>query len=350
MILVTGGSGHLGANLVRRLLDDGQAVRVLVRHGSDNTALTGLDIEPVYGDLRDLSAIMAAVRGCERVYHCAAKVSTISGNAHHKREIYECNVLGTRHLLQAALGAGVRRVVVSGSFSAVGAHPSQPSDESMPFYPFERTLPYAYSKALVEHECLQAVVEGLDVVLATSCAIVGPYDFKPSRLGKTLCDFANGKLRAYIPGGCEFVAARDIVQGHLLAMHRGRPGQRYIFSTQFLTVDELLGIYEAVTGRPRPWLRLPPALMAGLAGVTSSVMTHFFPQAPQRFTPAAVRILSQYRRADCSKARNELGYQPTSLVEAVREAYEFFVSQGKIARRTSVMVPGRGRQREAHGA
>jgi nucleoside-diphosphate-sugar epimerase len=338
MILVTGGSGHLGANLVRRLLDDGQAVRVLLRHGSDNTALDGLQVERVYGDLRHLPAVMAAVRGCERVYHCAAKVSTIAGNAHHKREIYDCNVLGTRHLLQAAGAAGVARVVVSGSFSAVGHEPCRSSTEDMPFYPFAPTLPYECSKAFVEHECLKAVVEGLDVVIATSCAIVGPYDFKPSRLGKALCDFANGKLRAYIPGGFEFVAARDIVQGHLLAMHKGRPGQRYLFSTQFLTLDELMGIYEDVTGQPRPRLRLPPALMMGLARVTSGVLTHFFPRVPQRFTPGAVRLLRLHRRADCRKARHELGYQPTSIVPAVREAYEFFVAHSKIARPRRAVV------------
>src|SRR5712691_4798138 len=116
-VLVTGGSGHLGANLVRRLLDESQAVRVLERLGGSGEALAGLDVEVVRGDLRDPVATRAAVRGCRRVYHCAAKVSSGEGRAH---EIYACNVLGTRHLLRAALEAGVERVVVTGSFSAVG--------------------------------------------------------------------------------------------------------------------------------------------------------------------------------------------------------------------------------------
>src|SRR5437762_1278293 len=99
MLLITGSSGHLGANLVRRLLDDGHDVRVLLRQGSNNTALDSLAVERVYGDLRDLQSVRAAVRGCERVYHCAAKLSTTAGQ---HREIFECNVIGTKNLLQAA--------------------------------------------------------------------------------------------------------------------------------------------------------------------------------------------------------------------------------------------------------
>jgi nucleoside-diphosphate-sugar epimerase len=330
MILVTGATGHLGANLVRRLLDDGKSVRVLLRPASDPVALAGLDLERVFGDLRDAAACAAAVQGCAQVHHCAALVSTIEGDARHKRDIFSCNVLGTRNLLRAALRAGVTRVVVTGSFSAVGHDPQRPSDEDVPFNPFDRPLPYAFSKAFVELECLKAFADGLPVVVATSCAILGPNDFKPSRMGRTLVDFANGRLWAYIPGGFEFVAARDMVEGHLLAMARGRPGQKYLFSSQFLSVDELMDIFARVTGRPRPRLRLPAPLMAGVAEVGELILGRFFPRLPRRFTPAAVRLLRMQRRADCSKAKTELGYRPTPISDAVRAAYEDFVRRGLI--------------------
>ena len=328
-VLVTGGSGHLGANLVRRLLDEGQRVRALERRGGSGDAMAGLDVEMAWGDLRDPAAVRAAVRGCQRVYHCAAKVSSAEGQ---QREIYASNVLGTRHLLRAALDEGVERVVVTGSFSAVGHDPARPSDETVPVDPFGRLLPYQRSKIAVEHECLKAVVDGLDVVIATSCAILGPHDYKPSRMGQLLLDFARGRLRAYVPGGFEFVATRDIVQGHRLAMDKGRPGQKYIFSTAFKTVDELMTIFEGLTGRRRPRLRLPGPVMSGLAEAVNFLVMRLAPDVEPRFTPGAVRILRMHRRADIAKARTELGYQPGSIEDAVREAYEDFVRRGKLAR------------------
>jgi len=328
--LITGSTGHLGANLVRRLLDDGHFVRVLLRPNCDQSALAGLNAQPVYGDLRDPASCKEAVKGCSGVHHCAALVSTVEGNRRHKRDIYETNVLGTRNLLRAALEAGVQKVVVTGSLSAVGHDPDRPVNEEDPFDPFAWNLPYGMSKAFVEHECLKAFADGLHVVVAVSCAIIGPNDFKPSRLGQTLVDFANRKLWAYIPGGFDFVSARDMVEGHVLAMDKGRPGQKYIFSSQFLTVDELMTILEKVTGQRRPKLRLPGSLMAGLARLSDLVL-RFLPQNRQRFTPGAIRLLRMRRRVDCSKAREELGYQPTSIVQAVQEAYEFFVQRGLIA-------------------
>jgi nucleoside-diphosphate-sugar epimerase len=326
MILLTGANGHLGANLLRRLLGEGDAVRVLLRRESDNSSIDGLDVERVYGDLRDRGSLVTATKGVTGIYHCAAQISTVPGD---EQQIFANNVLGTRNLLHAALQNGVGRVVVSGSLSAVGHRADRPTDETEPFNPFERHLPYAISKAAVEHECLKAAVEGLDVVTAISCAILGPYDFKPSRMGQVFVNYANGRLRAYVPGGFEFVAARDIVEGHVLAMRKGRSGHRYIFSTAFMTLDALFDLYRDITGRRKP-RRLPPALMMAAAEIGQLVYRYVLPGRRQLLTPAAVRLLRMERRADSGKAQRELGYCPTSIADAVRETYQWFVARGAI--------------------
>lgn len=328
--LVTGGTGHLGANLVRRLLADGEQVRVMLHSERDNGALDGLDVECVFADLRNSEAVSAAIRGCSRVYHCAALVSTIEGNAAHKRELFDTNVRGTIHILQAARDHSIDKVVVSGSLSATGYEPDRSSHEGMPFYPFERHLPYGFTKHLTEHECLKAHADGLNVVVATSCAIIGPHDYAPSRMGRVLIDYANGRLRTYIPGGFEFVSSRDIAEGHVLAMRHGRSGQKYIISTAYASVDDLMALFQEVTGRPLPRLRLSPWLMAALAEVTDKTWYRLFPNLPRRFTPAAVRLLRMRRQADHDKAKQELGYRPGHLSQAVREAYEDFVRRGLI--------------------
>lgn len=335
--LLTGATGHLGANLVRRLVADGRDVRVLLRAKDEpeNVAVDGLPVEIAYGDLRDPAAVRAAMQGIGAVYHAAAKIQTYVGG---EREIYDTNVLGTRNVLRAARDAGVGRVVVTGSLSAVGITPDRASNEDDPFYPFEKHLPYGFTKAFVEHECWKACAEGQDVVVATSCAILGPHDYIPSRMGAMVRDFANGKMPAYIPGGFDFVAARDICEGHVLAMEKGRAGQKYIFSSEFVEVDDMMGMLERITGRPRPALRLSPAVMNAIAHVSSFVLTNFFPKVPQRFTPFAVRFLQLRRRADTSKAQRELGYQPTRVEDALREAYEHFVERGLVP---SPLVPPR---------
>ena len=352
-VFVTGSAGHVGANLVRRLLKDGTRIRVLLRNEDNNRALEGLEVERVFGDIRDLNAMRRAVAGCQGVYHVAAMISTIEGNRAYRRKVYECNVLGTRNVLQAAREAQAGRVVVTGSFSAVGYNldnPSAPSDETMQFYPMERTMPYERSKALVEHECWRAVAQGQDVIVATCCAVIGGADYFPSRLGRTLCDYTDGKLRAYVDGGFEFVAARDIVEGHLLCMHRGRSGEKYIFSSEYKTISEILDLFEEVSGVPRPARRIPSRMMLAFSEVASFYLSRFHPDFPQRFTPGAIRLLKKCRHADTGKARSELGFQPTSIRAAVHEAYAFHYYQRNVITNPLAKRPSENAVRQAESS
>ncbi|NVB37521.1 NAD-dependent epimerase/dehydratase family protein [Pseudenhygromyxa sp. WMMC2535] len=336
--LVTGGSGHFGANLVRRLIAEGHEVRALYQPEANNRGLDGLDIERFAGDLRDRARILEAVTGCGQVFHAGAKVSTRSPSAQEEREIWEINVLGTRNMVRASLETGVDRFCLTGSFSGIGIDPEDPSrpvHEGMPFYPFMDWLPYARSKTLAEHELLKGVADGLDAVIAVSTGIIGPNDFLPSRTGKTLVDFAAGRLRGYIPGGSEFVRAADLVEGHLLAMAKGKTGRRYLLSTEFLSLDQLLELFIEQAGGRKPRLRMPVPLMKGVAQLYASTVRRVAPNAPQRLTPGAIEILAMNRHADISLAREELGYEPTSMREAVRETYAFFCEVGMIQRRAA---------------
>ncbi len=341
-VFVTGAAGHVGANLVHRLLTDGVPMRILLRHEDNNEGVENLDVQKVYADIRDLNATRRAMEGCQGVYHVAAKISTIEGNVAHRREIYDCNVLGTRNVLQAARDVQAGRVVVTGSFSAVGHdldNPSKPADESMQFYPMIRTMPYERSKSLVEHECWRAAAKGQDVLVATCCAVVGGHDYFPSRLGRTLCDYTRGKLHAFIEGGFEFVAARDIVEGHLLCMRHGQTGEKYIFSSEYRKISEIVSIFEEVTGIPKKARRIPTSVMLAFSEIASFYLSRAHPGFPQRFTPGAIRLLKKRRHANLTKAKEQLGYQPTSIRDAFHEAYAFHYHRRKVITNPLAKIP-----------
>ncbi len=340
-VLVTGASGHLGSNLVRALLADGQEVRALVQARADNRSLDGLDVERVEGDLRDADSLRRAVTGVARVFHVAAKISTATATPDEQRTLYEINTLGTRDILRAAIDAGVSRLVLTGSFSSTGFDlddPSKPSDETLPFYPFGHAMPYSHTKTLAEHEVLKACAEGFDGVIATSCGVIGPWDYLPSRMGGTICDLANGKLKAYVEGGFTWMRAADIARGHMLAMERGRKGQKYLFATEFMLISQLFATVLEVAGIQRKLIEIPIDLVGTVAALYSGTLARFFPKASQRLTPGSIAVLKARRRVDISKARRELGYEPTSMREAIAEAYEFFCREGMITRNPSVGV------------
>lgn len=328
---VTGASGHVGANLVRELLARGERVRVLLRRGSNNAAVDGLDVECAYGDLRHRRSLEEAIDGCDYIYHVGALLSIRDGD---QQELFDTNILGTRKLLETAKKLGVKRVVHCSSFSAIGHNWHGASNEDWVINPFESHLPYERSKAWSEYEVLRAVLQGLDVVIVNPSAVVGPWDFKPSLVGRAILDFAHGKIKTYVPGAFVFVPARDVVQGHILAMERGKTGERYLLTSEVVTIEQIFTWLAEFTGVPKPRIKIPPKLMQALAVVKDWIERKYFPQKTPRFNYHSIRLLNIGRQADNTKARRELGFQPTSVREAYREHVDWFQKYGFLTKRT----------------
>lgn len=323
--LVTGATGHIGANLVRALLTGGARVRVLLQPGAGDAAVAGLDVERADGDLRDAAALAAALDGCDRLYHLAALIKLRNRD---RREIFEVNVLGTRNVLAAARRAGVRRAVHCSSFGAVGFNPAGASDEECLLDPFTCPLDYELCKALAELEALRACVAGLEVVIVNPSATIGPFDFGPSSFGRTVLRLVRGELRAYVPGRFDFVPVEDVVAGHLLAMQRGRPGERYLLTGRATTLDEVIGWVGAMTGVRRPPLRLPYRLVRPALVAKDWLESRLAPRRDPVFTAQTAHILTLGKRGDNAKARRELGLQPTSVEQALWRALAWYRDRG----------------------
>jgi len=320
-VFVTGASGHLGANLVRALLDKGEKVRVLIRCDSNNRALDGLDVERFEGDLRDKNSLIAAVKGCDFVYHLAAFVSIRDGD---RKELYDVNVLGTRYLMQACRAEGVKKVVHCSSFGAVGNNPEGASNENWAVSPYEMTTDYEISKTFAELEVYKEISRGLSAVIVNPSGIVGPWDFKPSLLGKTIIEFAQGKMRASVEGGFDFVPVQDVVQGHLLAMEKGVIGERYLLTGEQHTINETLDWLEEFTGVKKPRLVIPTVVMQNIAIIKDWIERKFFPQVSPRFNYHSIRLLNCGKFGNHQRAVQELGLQPTPVKEAYRDAVQWF--------------------------
>lgn len=330
-IFVTGSTGHVGANLVRALLADGEDVRVLLREGSDHRAMEGLPVEVAHGDLSAAGALAEAMEGCDRVYHLAAMISIRDMD---REKLFQVNVEGTKNVLEAARKVGVARMVHCSTFGTIGHNPRGPSDESFDLDPDEAVMHYDRTKLMGEMEVRRAAREGFDVTIVNPTGIVGPHDYKPSLIGRSILDFAAGRLPAYVTvsGAFDFVPVRDVVAGHRLAMERGRRGERYLLSGELASMPEIFGWLAEFVGRPAPPIKLPPWLLAPVAQVKDAVERRFFPAHSPKFTAHSVRLLGSRKHGSNRKAVDSLGLEPTPLRDAFSDAVDWFRQSGHLPR------------------
>lgn len=329
--LVTGGTGFIGANVVRALLERKYRVRILARPGTDRRNLEGLDVEWAEGDVRDLASVRNAVSGCSHVFHAAALYALWT---RPRRRVYEVNVEGTRHVLQAAWAMGVERVVVTSSVAALGLHEDgRPADEMVPATSATLIGDYKRSKFLAQELALAFAQRGLPLVIVSPSFPVGPYDRQPTPTGRVILDFLNGRLPAYVDTGMNVVAVEDVALGHVLAAEEGRPGELYILGGENLSMREFLGLLSEVSGRPAPRVRLPSAPLVPLAylNATWSTLTGVVP----RLTPDTVRMARHRMFYDPGKAVRELGLPQTPVREALRRAVAWFQDNGYVKGRPS---------------
>lgn len=328
-VLVTGATGFVGANLARELLKDGVAVRALVRPGSPRTAVAGLDIEPVPGDLQDRESLRHALRGCEVLYHVAARYSLSSKDA---AEMYRANVEGTRNILEAALDIGIERAVYTSTVGALGIpKDGHPGTEQTPVTLEEMVGAYKRSKFLAEREAERIGRLGLPVVIVNPSAPVGPWDVKPTPTGRLIVDYLKGQMFGYIHTGLNLIHVRDVARGHILAARKGRVGEKYILGNQNFTLAEIFKILEQISGIPAPRLRIPypVALLAGCASEGYARLVHRDPQIPL----TGVRMARKMMYFDPSKAVRGLGLPQTPVEDALREAVEWYWARGYAPRK-----------------
>ena len=320
-IAVTGANGHVGANLCRSLLAEGHQVKALVHNNSNS--LKGLNLEIINGGVHDLDVLRKLCKGAEIVIHLAAVIS-IDGQ---KDKLLEVNVEGTKNLLKVIHENGVRRLIHFSSIHALSHFPlDTPMDETRPLI-MDGPMWYEITKAKAEKIVLDETSNGLDAVVINPTAIVGPYDFKPSLVGTVLIRLYKNSLPALVPGGYNWVDVRDIVQGAIAAMDKGRKGERYILSGKWVSVRDLAMLVEKVTGK-RVNKFMIPTLVAKAGVPFIKTYARFTGQEPL-YTFESLRTLVEVNTMiSHSKASSELGYVSRDLEVTIRDTMDWYQRNG----------------------
>ena len=322
LAVVTGASGHLGANLVRTLLDKNWKVRAVVRH--DIRALEGLDIERVPGDVLDEESLKQAFTGVDVVFHLAGRISIVGWD---RKEVEAVNVTGVRNVVKACIATGAKRLVHTSSFHAHKQEPlNEPLDESRPLLEPGRYPPYNHSKAEGERIVRAAIREGLDAIIINPGGMLGPNDFKPSHFGTTILSIATGKLPALVNAGLSWVDIRDVAEGMINACENARAGSKYILSGNWVSLVYIAQQIANITGVEPPRLVLPLWIAK-----TGAPMVTFFDRIRGRhplFTPISMKELESNPNISYAKASRELGYKPRPLEQTIADTVDWFHRNG----------------------
>ncbi|BAS58875.1 sugar epimerase [Leptolyngbya boryana NIES-2135] len=316
---VTGGTGFVGANLVRLLLQQGYEVKALARSNARLDNLNGLEIELISGDLNDPD-LARSMQGCDCLFHVAAHYSLWQRD---RDLLYQSNVLGTRNVLAAAKAAGIGRSVYTSSVAAIGIDPSgQPTTEQYQS-PVEKLIgEYKQSKYWAEQEAVKAAQLGQDVVIVNPSTPIGAYDIKPTPTGDIVVRFLERRMPTYVETGLNFVHVQDVAWGHLLALQKGKSGERYILGNQNLSLKQLLDELSQITGLSAPARSIPVWIPLSVAWIDETILTKFGkkPSIPVD----GVRMSKQPMYYDASKAIRELGLPQTPIHIALKDAVDWF--------------------------
>jgi dihydroflavonol-4-reductase len=329
-VLVTGSTGFLGSNLCRGLIDAGFHVRAFHRQTSSLKLIEGLGLESAVGDLTRLETLVDAMQGVDAVFHTASKVDYWRG----EDGMYQSTVGGTRNVLEAALETGVKRVVYTSSVAALGVpdvkvpgnHPPLFMNETHVWNYRPEWFRYGHAKHLAEMEVQSAVARGLDAVIVNPSMVLGPGDVNRIS-GEIVIQVARGIVFLGIPGGMNGIHVRDAVRGHLLALERGRCGERYILGAENKTFLEFIQLTAEVVGRKPPKHVIPSWVLRPMA----SPLDFLCRFVPMPFNGDLLRFSNQPMFYDTRKAQEELGLKDLLPIRtAIQDAYKWYKAQGMV--------------------
>lgn len=321
-IAVTGANGHIGSNLCRILIEQGHHVCALV-HQNDQ-GIRGLPMDFVQGDLMDSASLSLLVEDAEVVFHLAAIISI---KAKKKDEIFEKNIKGTENIIKTSQKARIRRFIHFSTIHALEHHPfDQPLDECRPLATKDKII-YSQSKALAEDVVQEAVKDGLNIVTLNPTAVIGPFDFAPSLLGRALIQMYTGKLPAMIDGGYDWVDVRDVVDAAIIAIEKGKTGERYILSGHWQSMKDLSLLISTLCQKKPPRLSVP-IWLAQIALPFLRLYCRLNGTEPLYTRDSLTIIQTGHKNISYEKASRDLGFSSRPIEHTIKDTIDWFRQNG----------------------
>lgn len=325
-ILVTGANGHVGANVVRSLLQRGHEVVPFVRRTSNLRSLEGLRLSYRYGDMLDVDSLRAAMAGCEVVIHTAAIYRFWIKNPD---DLIQPTIASTRHLFEAAKTADIKRIVYTSTTFTVGASADPKVLRNADDWNEEQYLPYTRAKVQAEKLAWQLAAE-TEIPLIVLCpnGILGPYDYAITPTTTILRDLING-TGVTGKGGGSFVDVRDVADIHAQAVTGGETGQRYLIAGENKTMKEYGEIVYQLTGERVRHIEAGRRLTILLAGLME-LGAKLAGSEPQLTKDRARELIDRYHYYDCSKTERAFNFKPRGSEEMIRDAVAWLLYLGEI--------------------
>jgi dihydroflavonol-4-reductase len=310
--LVTGASGFVGRHVVSALIAGGWDVRAF-----DRQAPPTAEAEFVAGDVLDPDAVGRALDGCDALFHLAAVYSYARRDAALMESV---NVDGTRVVIEAAVRAGVRRIVHTSTCATCGPVAGRRATELDHPAPSDLRIPYKRTKLGGEQVALEAGRDGVEVVVVNPTVPVGPGDLRPTPTGKMVADVAHGRARGYLArSALNVVAVQDVARGHVLAFERGKAGERYLLGGEDMSIRDVFTAVARAAGLSAPRIGVPWSV-AYAAALAADLALRPLGREPELLLLDEVRSGRLPHLFDDTKARAELGYTSRPAPEALAEA------------------------------
>ena len=322
MFVVTGATGYVGGVLVRTLLAKGEDVRVVIPPFEDGKVLEDLDVELMFADVTNYESIKKAINKDDIVLHVAGMISILSGSA---EKLNRVNITGTSNVVKACLENKAKRMVY---VSSVHAFPELDGEisEGTVIDPILAYGNYGRSKARATLQVFNGIKEGLDAVIVHPSGVFGPFDFTgKNSLTQVLKKYIDGKQKAVIKGGYDFVDVRDIAKGIYLAATKGKKGRNYILSGHFITVEKLVLELSKITGKKSPKFNCPKSLALFIAPFAElfSRISRFAPM----LTRYSIHTLMTKTRFNNNRAKRELGWSPREVNSSLADIVKWMLGQ-----------------------